>query len=100
MSKNFRRPSCFTVVGGGRESLVFTGIVRDMQLRLKGTAKSVRSHVLIVEDLDNIVDFIFNARFVQKYFHLLFDNVKSYFGGIFSWKKKQSKGTSFLMAIW
>jgi hypothetical protein len=91
MSKDFRRPSCFAVAGG--QQMEFTGIVRNMRLRLKGTTKSVLSHVLIVEALDDVADFIFNANFVQKYFRLLFEKVKSFFGGIFSWKKKQSKGT-------
>jgi hypothetical protein len=92
MSTDFWSPECFAV---GGQRVEFAGIVRDMQLRLKGTAKSVRTHVLIVEALDHVADFIFNAGFVQKYFDLIFDKVKSFFGGIFSWKRKQTKREFF-----
>lgn len=96
MSTNFRRPDC---VGIGGNRIEFTGIVRNMQLRLKGTAKILRLDILIAEKLNDVVDLVLNANFIQRYFSLIFSKMTSIFGGWFS-KKKQSEGQISLKACY
>jgi hypothetical protein len=85
MSLDFKRPNC---LGIGGQDIPLSGILRNVQLRLKGTSVTLRVDILISEALNDVVDMILNANFVQKHWALLFEKVKNFFGGWFSKTKK------------